>query len=62
MDKANNFMPYIKLLRGVKLYTNYDFISDEKPLSEQELKSGEKMDIINGVELLSKLEKQNILD
>lgn len=57
--QGEQFYALYKVVEGVKLYTNYDFISEEKPLSAQDIKSGEKVEIINGVELLAKLEKQN---
>lgn len=60
--KDKEFYAWYKIIEGVKLYTNYDFISDEKPLPEKELAPGEEVEIINGFNLLTKLEKQNKLD
>lgn len=57
--KDKEFYAWYKIIEGVKIYTNYDFILDEKPLSAQEIKPDEKVEIISGFELLAKLKKQN---
>lgn len=57
--KDKEFYAWYKIIEGVKIYTNYDFILDKKPLSAQEIKPDEKVEIISGFELLAKLEKQN---
>lgn len=44
---------------GVKVYTNYDFIEPEKPISEEELSDGEYLKKMTMSALLILLEKQN---
>lgn len=44
---------------GVTIYTNYDFIEEEEPLRESELKDGEFLKQMTMSALLIVLEKQN---
>lgn len=44
---------------GVEVYTNYDFIEPEKPISEAELSEGEYLKKMTMLALLILLEKQN---
>lgn len=46
---------------NVTLYTNYDFIDDENPITEQELKDGEHIVNMTIGALLPLLEKQNAI-
>lgn len=45
--------------QGVILYTNYDFITEDKPLNENELRPGELIKKMTMSALLVLLEKQN---
>ncbi len=54
-----NYYCWFKLVDDVKLYTNYDFIEPEKPLVQDEIKDGEKVEILTAEKLLERLEKQN---
>lgn len=44
---------------GVTLYTNYDFIEEEQPITEDELKDGEYIQKMTMSALLILLEKQD---
>lgn len=44
---------------GCELYTNYDFIESENPISEEELSDGEYLKKMTMSALLILLEKQN---
>lgn len=48
------FYAIYKQVDGVKIYTNYDFVTDGMPLTDAELKSDEKVEFLNGLELLDK--------
>lgn len=50
---------WCKEYEGVILYTNYDFIDENKPLRESELKEGEFLKQMTMSALLLVLEKQN---
>lgn len=51
---------WYKIIAGVKLYTNYDFPDPDFPIDyNQEVKSGEDIEVIKAQDLLSKLCKQN---
>lgn len=50
---------WCKEYEGVVLYTNYDFIEEEKPIRESELQSGEFLKQMTMSTLLIVLEKQN---
>lgn len=47
-----------KISVGV-VYTNYDFLVEEKPISSEELKQNEYIEIMTLATLLQLLEKQN---
>lgn len=44
---------------GIKLYTNYDFILTEEPMTKEELETNEKVDQLPMEELLKRLKKQD---
>lgn len=50
---------WCKEYEGVILYTNYDFIEEEEPLKESELKDGDFLKKMTMGALLVVLEKQN---
>lgn len=50
---------WCKEYEGVIIYTNYDFIEEEEPLRESELKDGEFLKQMTMSALLIVLEKQN---
>jgi len=50
---------WCKILSGVTVYTNYDFITDDNPVEKSELKSGEFIQPMSMTALLTLLEKQN---
>ena len=50
---------WCKESNGVVLYVNYDFIEEEMPVSENELKDGEFIKQMTMTALLAILEKQN---
>ena len=50
---------WCKESEGVILYTNYDFIEEDEPLRESELKDGEFLKQMTMSALLLVLEKQN---
>lgn len=50
---------WCKDYEGVIIYTNYDFIEDESPINESELKPGEFIKQMTMCALLVVLEKQN---
>lgn len=50
---------WCKKVSGVVIYTDYDFLVDEQPISHLELKDGEFIKKMTMSELLPLLEKQN---
>lgn len=50
---------WCKNISGVTIYTNYDFIVEDNPISASELKDGEFLVEMTMSELLPLLEKQN---
>lgn len=50
---------WCKQYEGVAMFTNYDFIEDEKPLEDYELKDGEYIKKMTMSALLLLLKKQN---
>lgn len=50
---------WYRVINGVKIYTNYDFIVDDMPLIEKEVNVGEVLTKIKAGELLRRLENQN---
>lgn len=50
---------WYKIIAGVKIYVNYDFIIDDMPLTKKEISSGEIIIKMKAGELLKKLEIQN---
>lgn len=52
---------WCKDVNGVTLYTNYDFITEELPIKDNELNKDEYIKDITMSELLDYLEKQNSL-
>lgn len=50
---------WCKEISGVTIYTNYDFIEDEAPITQTELQDGEYIKTITMTALLVLLEKQN---
>ena len=50
---------WCKDYKGVVIYTNYDFIDEEYPIIEDELKDGEFIKQMTMTALLRILEKQN---
>lgn len=50
---------WCKEFEGVIIYTNYDFIIDEEPITEEELEEGEFLKSMTMTALLLLLEKQN---
>lgn len=50
---------WCKKVEGVVIYTNYDFIDEEEPVTEDELAPGEYFMWMNMSMLLVELEKQN---
>ena len=53
------YYAFFKLVDDVKLYTNYDIIEPDVPLTSEEIKDGEKVEILTAEKLLERLEKQN---
>ena len=58
---GENIILYVwyKIIDGVKIYVNYDFIIDDMPLTKKEINSGEIIIKMKAGELLKKLEIQN---
>lgn len=50
---------WCKEYRGVIIYTNYDFVDEDNPVNESELKDGEFLKKMTMSALLIVLEKQN---
>lgn len=50
---------WYKIIAGIKIYVNYDFIIDDMPLTKKEISSGEIIIKMKAGELLKKLEIQN---
>lgn len=59
MGKDKIVAVWCKTYMNVTLYTNYDFINDEDPISKNELKDGEYILEMTMGALLPLLEKQN---
>lgn len=50
---------FYKIINNVKIYTNYDFITEEMPIQKNELRRGEKLEKVKAKDLLKALIKQN---
>lgn len=50
---------WYRVINGIKIYTNYDFVVDDMPLKEKEVNTGEIIIKMKAGELLRKLENQN---
>ena len=57
--KDKKVIAFYKFIYDTKIYTNYDFIDEENPVTSDELLPDEQTEIITMEELLEKLEEQD---
>lgn len=52
---------WCRMYEGVTLYTNYDFIVAEKPITKKEVRADETIAVMKMGELLKLMEQQNFI-
>jgi len=59
IGKDKTFVGFYIIENGAKLYTNYDFFIEEKPIQPDEIKENERIEKVNGIDLLEYLKNQD---